>query len=186
MAPDDGGTRAEAEMVRGRVFGMFADHDSAIHAIRALQAAGFRDSQLGVAMQEERGEPEGEVPAERADATRVAAAGAVGGGVLGGLLGLLSTLLIPGLGAVVAGGVLVGTLTGAGVGAATGGLIAGLMGAGVPEEDARHFDERFRAGGALVTVDAGDRELEAVALLDRHGADLGPTREHAPIADQPG
>lgn len=168
-------TRAEGEMVRGRIFGMFKDRDEAIEAIRALQSAGFKQSQIGVAMKD-RGDNRDLLEETGTEAAKGAASGAVGGGVLGGLVGLLSSLLIPGLGPVVAGGVLLTTLTGAGIGAAAGGIIGGLVGAGASEEEARHFDERFRAGGALVTVDAMEREADAVRILERHGADLGPTR----------
>jgi uncharacterized protein (TIGR02271 family) len=44
---------------------------------------------------------------------------------------------------------------------------------GVPEEDARHFDQGFRAGGTLVTVNAGDRTEEARTCLYESGADMG-------------
>ena len=71
-------------------------------------------------------------------------------------------------------GVLASALTGAGVGAAAGGLIGALMGLGVPEEDARHFDRGLRTGAVLVTVQAGSRTEDAVAILERHGTDLGP------------
>jgi hypothetical protein len=76
---------------------------------------------------------------------------------------------------VLAGGGLASILAGAGIGAATGGLIGALVGLGVPEEDARHFEEGFRAGGTLVTVDAGARTPQAVAILARHEVDLGPS-----------
>ena len=42
------------------------------------------------------------------------------------------------------------------------------------EEDARHFDAGLRAGGVLVTVEAGARTGEALAILQRHEVDLGP------------
>ena len=88
---------------------------------------------------------------------------------------MLGSLLIPGLGPVLAGGVLASTLAGVGIGAATGGLLGALMGLGVPEEDAKHFDRGFREGGTLVTVDAGARTPEALAILSRHEVDLGPS-----------
>jgi uncharacterized protein (TIGR02271 family) len=44
---------------------------------------------------------------------------------------------------------------------------------GVPEEDAQHFDQGFRAGGTLVTVNAGARADEARECLEESGADLG-------------
>jgi hypothetical protein len=71
--------------------------------------------------------------------------------------------------------VLASTLTGVGIGAATGGIIGALVALGVPEVDARHFDEGLRSGRTLVTVDAGARTAEALMLLDRHGMDFGPS-----------
>jgi hypothetical protein len=77
------------------------------------------------------------------------------------------------VGPIIAGGTLASTLAGAGIGAAAGGLIGALVGMGIPEEDARHFDAGFRAGGTLVTVKAGSRAEEARECLYESGADLG-------------
>jgi hypothetical protein len=44
---------------------------------------------------------------------------------------------------------------------------------GIPEEDARHFDQGLKAGGTLVTVNAGTRAEEALESLNESGADLG-------------
>ena len=55
-------------------------------------------------------------------------------------------------------------------------MIGGLLGLGVPDQDARHFDRGFRAGGVIVTVRTEpDRADTASRLLSRHGADLGPS-----------
>ena len=89
--------------------------------------------------------------------------------------GAVETLTSRGVGPIVVGGVLVSTLTGAGIGAATGGIIGALVALGVPETDARHFDEGLRSGRTLVTVDAGARTAEALMMLDRHGMDFGPS-----------
>lgn len=156
------------------VVGLFRDRNDAESAIRELKDAGFTDKQIGVAMrnpeeQRELIEDTGSTAAEGA------AVGAVSGGVVGGLIGLLGSLLIPGVGPIVVGGVLASTLAGAGIGAAAGGIIGALMGLGVPEADARHFDEGLRSGGVLVTVDAGDRIAEAIAILQHSRADLGPS-----------
>ena len=156
------------------VVGLFSHHAAAEAALRDLRDAGFAEDRIGVAMQErmKQGDLLEELGGEPAEG---AAKGAVSGGLVGGLLGLLGSLLIPGVGPVLAGGVLASTLAGVGIGAATGGVIGALVGLGVPEADARHFDEGFRAGGTLVTVDAGARTPEAVAILARHEVDLGPS-----------
>jgi hypothetical protein len=54
------------------------------------------------------------------------------------------------------------------------------MGMGVSESDAKHFDAGLRAGGTLVTVNAGQATPAAVDILERHGADLGPSSSESP------
>lgn len=156
------------------VVGLFSERRHAEQAIRDLKAAGFTEEQIGVAMQN-RNDQQSLMEDTGSQAAEGAAKGAVSGGIVGGLIGLLGSLLIPGVGPIVVGGVLASTLTGAGIGAATGGLIGALMGLGVPEEDAQHFDQGIRSGGILVTVNAGTRVQEAIAILRSHEADLGPS-----------
>ena len=157
----------EQETTGRTVVGMFGRRDQAEAALRALREAGFSEEGLGMAMRD------GAPPSPTAEG---AATGALSGGVIGGLMGLLGSLLIPGVGPIVIGGVLASTLGGAGIGAATGGVIGALVSLGVPEEDARHFDEGLRSGNVLVTVDAGARTDEALAILQQHGVDAGPSR----------
>ena len=157
------------------VVGLFRGRSDAEQAITDLKDAGFTREQIGIAIKD-RGEQRDLT--ERTDASAAgkgAAAGAISGGLVGGIIGLLGSLLIPGVGPIVAGGVLESVLVGAGAGAATGGLIGALMGLGVSEEDARHFDTRFREGGTLVTVDAGSRVDEAERILGACNGDLGPS-----------
>jgi hypothetical protein len=164
-----------AQDTTGRtVVGLFARRRDAEAAIRDLKAAGFQDDQVGVALQDR--EEQGDLlEPPRAKEAEAAAAGAVSGGLVGGLIGLLGSLLVPGVGPIMVGGVLASMLTGAGIGAATGGMIGALMGIGVPEIDARHFDQGLRLGSTLVTVDAGPRTSDALMILDRHGMDFGPS-----------
>jgi hypothetical protein len=154
------------------VVGLFRDRHYAEEAIRDLEASGFHADEIGLAMQDsEAAASTGDTGAPAAEA---AVKGVVSGGVVGGVIGLLGSLLVPGLGPIVVGGVLASALTAAGIGAATGGLIGALVAVGVPEVDARHFDLALRSGGALVTVDAGPRTDEALAIMQRHEVDLGP------------
>jgi hypothetical protein len=44
----------------------------------------------------------------------------------------------------------------------------------MPESEERYFETGFKAGQVLVTVEAGARVLEAMAIFDRYGADTGP------------
>lgn len=165
---------ADQDTTGRTVVGMFTNRPDAEAAIRELKAAGFGDDRIGVALQD-RDEQRDPTETTGHDAAAGAATGAVSGGLVGGLIGLLGSLLIPGVGPIVVGGVLASTLTGVGIGAATGGIIGALVALGVPEVDARHFDEGLRSGRTLVTVDAGARTAEALMILDRHGMDFGPS-----------
>ena len=174
------------------VVALFEERSEAEDAIRDLKNAGFTNEQIGVATQGriEAGEAPSEGSAADDEAGRIveetasglaegAAAGALTGGVIGGLVGLVSSLLIPGVGPLVVGGILASALMGMGVGAATGGLIGALVGMGVTEEDAKYFDSGLREGRTLVTVSNTDGASEALGILERHGADLGPSKSRA-------
>jgi hypothetical protein len=165
----------ETTTLKGTVVGLFHNQADAERAIQRLKESGFSDDQIGVALKDRKRQEE-LIEGTGTQAAEGAAAGAVGGGVLGGVIGLLAgvgALAIPGVGPIIAGGTLASTLAGAGIGAAAGGLIGALAAMGVPEEDARHFDRGFRAGGTLVTVDAGSRASDARECLYESGADLG-------------
>jgi uncharacterized protein (TIGR02271 family) len=165
----------ETTSPKGTVVGLFHNQNDAERAIQRLKESGFSESQIGVALKDRKRQEE-LIEGTGTQAAEGAAAGALGGGVLGGVIGLLAgvgALAIPGVGPIIAGGTLASTLAGAGIGAAAGGLIGALAGMGVPEEDARHFDRGFQAGGTLVTVDAGSRAAEARECLYESGADLG-------------
>jgi hypothetical protein len=176
-------TAPSSNWAQGLVVGHFRDRDGAERGIRALRDAGFPLDQIGVAMRD-RSEQTELIEDTGTKAAEGAAAGAVSGGVLGGILGLLigtGALVIPGVGPVVAGGALASALgitgataaAGAGIGAATGGVLGALLGAGISEEEARYFDQRFREGGVLVTVSAGGLAAEARRVLEGSGADVG-------------
>jgi hypothetical protein len=176
MKNDDSRDAVAEQDTTGRtVVGMFTNRHDAEAAIRELKAADFRDDQIGVALQNREEQADLMETTASRSAAEGAAKGAVSGSLVGGLIGLLGSLLVPGVGPIVVGGVLASTLTGVGIGAATGGIIGALVALGVPEVDARHFDEGLRSGRTLVTVDAGARTAEALILLDRHGMDFGPS-----------
>jgi uncharacterized membrane protein len=164
------------------VVALFPRSSQAHAAIEDLRQAGFALEQIGIAVQDRPGPPPSATDAE--NHTEEATVGAITGGVLGSLAGLIGSLLIPGLGPVLVGGVMA-SLVGAGVGAATGGIVGALAGVGVSEHEARYFDAGLRAGGTLVTVSAGARTDEALAMLQRHEADLGIGTDRRTAHNQP-
>jgi uncharacterized membrane protein len=89
--------------------------------------------------------------------------GALTGGVIGGAIGLLAgigSLAIPGLGALVAAGPIVAALTGSAVGGATGLLIGALVGYGIPEYEAKAYEEGIKNGKVLISVLAQDAQID--------------------------
>jgi len=138
-------------------------------AILELQRAGFPDKAIGMVVRNEKDElvtkKAGETMAEDG-----LAAGAVVGAGAGALVGLgVLAGTIPVLGPVMAVGVLGTILLNAAAGAAVVGLVGALIGLGIPEEDAKYYESEVRGGRYLVTVQAGDREAEAWAILRRAG-----------------
>ncbi len=152
------------------VVGLFENRDRAQRAIEALQRAGFNREDMSIVMRDQR---EAKALADETGVGGATAAGAVGGGLLGGLGGLLvglGALAIPGIGPIIAAGPLVAALAGAGVGALTGGLIGALVDAGVPEEEARVYQQGVERGGILLSVNVpNNRESEARRILEQNG-----------------
>ncbi len=167
---------------RSTVVGVFEDRAFAEHALGELHQAGFSDDQVGFAVRDEtikEGVPT--VAESETTTTAGAATGAFSGGVIGGLLSAAATLLIPGFGPAIAGGILAATLSGIVLGAVAGGFLGALIALGIPEEDARHYQQEFEAGRIIITVRADDRILEALDILRRNGALEANSRFGQPV-----
>jgi hypothetical protein len=155
------------------VVGTFPDRLQANRAVEALRDAGFPDRHLGLLTRGEMG-----YSSDRAKDTAVeentetgVLAGAASGAGLGALVGLgILAGVIPVLGPALAAGTLGVILTNAAGGAAIAGLAGALIGWGIPEEDARHYETEFTSGRTIVTVEAEDRAAEANDILRRFGA----------------
>jgi hypothetical protein len=84
----------------------------------------------------------------------MAAGGAIGtavGATLAGIAALGTTIAVPGLGLVLA-GPLVAALAGGGAGAVAGGMLGALIGFGIPESNAKAYEEALRRGGVVFGV----------------------------------
>jgi hypothetical protein len=153
------------------VVGVFENTEQVEQAVRDLRDAGFQPEQIGFAMKDpskrdsfERSAIKEVAPDADQKATET---GAVIGGVLGGLLGVVVAGVFPGLGAAILGASLLASITG---GAALGGLAGALVGMGLPKEEAEFYKTEFEAGRAILTVRAGERYSEALAILNSNGA----------------
>ncbi len=90
-------------------------------------------------------------------ATAGAGTGAVLGAV-GGWLAGVGALAIPGMGSLIAAGPIMAALSGAAVGGAVGGLTGALIGIGIPEYEAKLYEDRIKSGSILISVRTDDRE----------------------------
>jgi hypothetical protein len=167
------------------VLGIFGDRLQAESAINALQEQGYTAQDLSIIRKDK------EQAADLADSTGAnnvaegATSGAVTGGAVGALAGLLigiGAIAIPGIGGLLIGGPLAAALgltgaaattaSGAVTGALTGGLIGALVGLGVPEENARVYEQRVKEGAILLAVPTNDKLSlsEVRGILEAHGA----------------
>lgn len=68
--------------------------------------------------------------------------------------------------------VIEGAASGVATGALAGGLVGALVGLGVPEEQAKIYEERIKSGSILVALATGSAdEAEVKSILESHGAD---------------
>jgi hypothetical protein len=168
----------------GVTLGVFTDRDAAESAIDELRDDGYNPKDISIVTQDK---VVGQDLARDTGASVAegAASGATTGGVIGGLAGLLigiGAITVPGIGGLLIGGPLAAalgltgaaatTVQGAVTGALAGGLIGALVGLGVPEEDARVYEDRIKQGGILLAVPSSDSAArEARVILEAHGAE---------------
>jgi uncharacterized membrane protein len=160
------------------IVALYDDMDTAHKVVRDLRDMGVDNNRISLVAQDASGQS-GQHVSERGDTSDGASTGAGVGAVVGGIGGLLvglGALTIPGIGPVLAAGPLataVSALLGAGAGAVAGSVAGGLLGAlidmGLPEEHAGYYAEGVRRGGALVTVETDDTNLDRIRdTMDRH------------------
>lgn len=179
-----------------RAVGLFPSRQDAENALYRLRDAGFNMDRVSVIAKNAQNRDN--IAGARIDHDKeeqikgATGAGATAGAATGGLLGLvgsLGVLAIPGVGPVAEIGiVLANTLLGSGIGAAGGGLAGALIGWGVPEDRANHYNTHVEGGDYLVMVEGSESEIRnAEAILSNYGIRDWQSFE-APIgmSDRPG
>jgi len=139
-----------------------------------LRAAGFSNNDLSALFPDKEGTRDF-AHEKSTKAPEGAAAGATTGGLVGGALGWLAgigALAIPGVGPFIAAGPIMAALGGAAVGAATGGLTGALIGLGMPEYEAKQYEEKIRSGNILISVHTEDSQQRQMAkeIFEQHDA----------------
>ncbi|KAM3100985.1 YsnF/AvaK domain-containing protein [Phormidesmis sp. 146-12] len=173
--------RQDNMMSNQRAVGVFPTRQAAEQALHELRDSGFSMDKVSV-INKNADHRDGMSGAEVSDrvgnkADEGAGVGAVSGGALGGLTGLLvglGTLAIPGVGPIMLAGAtataLATTAAGGAIGAAAGSLLGGLVGLGIPEAEAKHYNDRITQGGYLVIVDGTQDDIRrAGAILSHRG-----------------
>lgn len=170
------------------VFGIFPDQLTAEDAVETLKDAGFRNTDISVLFPDNQGTKDF-AHEKQTKAPEGAVTGGASGAVIGGALGWLAgigALAIPGIGPFIAAGPIMGMLGGIGIGGTVGGLTGALIGAGIPEYEAKRYEGRIRRGGILMSVhcDDGDWVKRAKNILEQTGAeDIASSSEaHADYA----
>lgn len=142
------------------VFGIATTQGQAERIVQQLQAQGFATSEISVLMPDTAGTHDiGHVKATKAP--EGATTGAIAGGATVGVLGLLAgigALAIPGLGPFIAAGPIMAALSAAAVGAASGGIVGALVGFGIPEIEAKRYENKLNKGNYLIAVHADESE----------------------------
>ncbi|OWY65061.1 signal transduction histidine kinase LytS [cyanobacterium TDX16] len=171
-----------------RAVGAFSSKSEAEAALNGLRESGFSMERVSVlAKDTDRNEAISGVDVQNRDklkrdrtqaedrgnteAQEGAGIGAVTGTALGGIGGLLvglEALVIPGVGPFLAGGTIAATLAGAGIGAAGGAIVGALTGLGIPEEDAKAYDERISHGEYLVILEGTQAEIDRAGYVLRN------------------
>jgi hypothetical protein len=156
------------------IVGLLHDPDTLGRTIETLQAAGFPGPDISAAT------PRSESTMKLAHEHHTKAPeGATIGTAIGGLivagLGVLvgfGLLPIPGLERLVAAGPIVSAFTGLGAGGVIGWIIGALVGARIPEYEAKRYESFLSRGGILISAHCRDAAAErrARAILDGFGA----------------
>jgi hypothetical protein len=167
------------------VFGLAKNESQAQRIVQKLQASGFDTDEISVLFADRTHEGKltdvstnkGAIGHEKhTKAPEGAATGAVSGGIIGGSIGILAgigALAIPGLGPFIAAGPIMAALAGSGIGGSLGMLIGALVGMGIPEYEAKRYENSLKAGGILISVHTNNTEDvdRASELLRKEGAE---------------
>ncbi len=156
------------------VFGIYPAYPNVERGVKVLRTAGFRDSDISVLYPENTDSKD--LAQEKSNkvqdgATAGGGTGALVGGALGSLVGLVG-LAIPGVGPFMAAGPILGALAGAGFGGVLGEIAGALLGMGMPEGEARLYEQRVKSGGILISVysDSPEWTQRAQEILQQTGA----------------
>lgn len=148
------------------VSAIFENTQDVENVVTELHQKGFTDQEISVVMTDKRKQE----LLQHVGASKLpegVATGAAVGGILGAIaagLAAIGTITLPGVGLLAAGPV-VAALAGGGAGAALGGLTGALVGWGIPEEEAKLYENQIKQGNVLISVNATVTQVETVKSI---------------------
>ena len=155
-----------------RAVGTFATRQDAEIALIELRDSGFNMDRVSAIAQnptDEQKLADVEVKSSSQRAKDAAETGAVMGATTGGVLGIigsLSILAIPGVGLATEAAVLLGNaLLGSGLGAAGGSIVGALIGWGIPEEQAKYYEELLSQGEYVILIEGSEAEINGAEAI---------------------
>jgi len=162
-------------MSKQSVYAIATSEGQALQIVGILKDGGFSADDISVLFPDKDSTHEFSHEANT-KAPEGAAVGAATGGILGGGIGLLAgigSLAIPGVGPLIAAGPLLAALSGAAAGATAGGIAGSLIGLGIPEYEAKRYENRLAEGNILISVftETGEEADLAEDLLKQSGAE---------------
>lgn len=157
------------------VYAISTSEGQALQIVDSLTRAGFSSNDISALLPDKESTHQFAHEAHT-KAPEGAVTGAATGGVVGGTLGLLAgigALAIPGVGPLIAAGPLLAALSGAAAGATVGGIGGALIGMGIPELEAKRYENRIVEGNILISVHATTSEevSSAKEILERAQAE---------------
>jgi len=161
-------------MSKNSVFCIATSHAQAEQIVESLKLANFSNNDISVLF------PDKETSRDFAHekntkAPEGAVTGASAGGVVGGVLGWIAgigALAIPGVGPFIAAGPIVAAISGVAIGGAVGGIAGGLIGLGIPELEAKRYENKIKDGNILVSVhtENSNQAKAAKSIFEKGGA----------------
>lgn len=136
---------------------VFTSRESAERAFTAIENRGYGSNDINIVMSDKTrdryysSESKGTGHKTMEGAGTGSAIGGAIGAIAGAIAAIGTSLVIPGLGLIIAGPI-AAALAGAGAGGFTGGLVGALIGSGIPEYDAKRYQEGLNKGHIVLIV----------------------------------
>jgi len=125
---------------RMALFGIYLHRATCEYALSVLKVAGFRSPDISILLQE-----------KSAGAAKAAGSGAVGEGTLG-WLAETNSIRVPSLPPLIVAGPIAAAVAGTGFGGILDGLTGAMNWLGIPNSEARKYQDKIEAGGILLAI----------------------------------